>query len=188
MIRINLLTAHEIQKEKNGPWLFKGITLAFSVLLAVMAVGFWMLGNQVRNLRQEKATLENQTREALTLQKEIKELRDKKETYQKRLDLLQTLEKDRHGPVHLMELLSIILPADQLWLNTLKENGPEIRLDGMALSNEILADYMKRLENSPLFHQVDLIQSTQAVYKDLKVKQFSISAWTKAPPPPPEKK
>ncbi len=78
-----------------------------------------------------------------------------------------------------MESLSTILPVDQLWLTSLKETGPEIRIDGVSLGNEILADFMKRLETSSLFKQVDLVHSTQGVYKDLKVKNFTLIAWTK---------
>jgi type IV pilus assembly protein PilN len=186
MIRINLLSAHQIQRDKNGQWLMRGGLLALSVLLAAMLVAYWMLGSQIRHLKQEKETLEQQTGQAAALQREIKELKEKKEAFANRLTLLQNLEKERHGPVRLFEILTTILPAEQLWITTLKENGPEIRIDGMALSNEILAEFMKRLEASAFFKQVDLIQSAQGTYKDLKTKQFSISAWTQAPAPLPE--
>ena len=58
----------------------------------------------------------------------------------------------------------------------------------MALNNEILADYMKQLESSSIIRQVDLVQSIQAPYKDLKVKQFTLTAWTKPPSPQEGKK
>jgi type IV pilus assembly protein PilN len=188
MIRINLLAVHEVRKEKNQQWLFQGIGLSFLILIAAVLIGYWMLGNQVKNLKKEKLVLERQTREFAALQREIKELKDKKEIIQRRLSLLQDLEKDRHGPVRLMEVLSNILPANQLWLTALKETGPEIRIDGISLSNEILTEYMQRLETSALFKQVDLVHSTQAVYKDLKVKNFTLIAWTKPPAPPEVKK
>jgi type IV pilus assembly protein PilN len=184
MIRINLLTAHEISKEKKQEYFWQGILLAFLILIAGVLIGFWMLGNQVKNLKKEKAALEIQTRDAAALQKEIKELREKKEISLNRLSLLQNLEKERHGPVQLMESLSTILPVDQLWLTSLKETGTEIKIDGISLSNEILAEYMKRLETIPLFKQIDLVHSTQAVYKDMKVKNFTLIAWTKIPAPP----
>lgn len=188
MIRINLLAAHEILKEKNHQWFFQGALLSFLILVAAVLIGYWMLGNQVKNLKREKLALERQTQESAALQREIKELKDKKEISQNRLSLLQNLEKDRHGPVRLMEFLSASLPVDQLWLTTLKEAGPEIKIDGISLSNEVLADYMKRLETSAIFRQVDLVQSTQAVYKDMKVKNFTLIAWTKTPEPSIEKK
>jgi len=188
MIRVNLLATHEIQKEKNRQWLFQGILSAFLILIAAVLIGYWILGNQIKSLKNEKLALERQTREAATLQKEIKELKDKKESSQTRLALLQNLEKERHGPVHLMESLARILPVDQLWLTNLKESDSEIKIDGISLSNEILAQYMKRLETLHLFKQVELIHSTQAVYKEMKVKNFTLIAWTKPPMPQEEKK
>jgi type IV pilus assembly protein PilN len=188
MIRINLLSAHEVRKEKNQKWFLQGILLSCLIVIAVVLIGFWMLGRQVQNLKKEKMALEIQTREAAALQKEIKELRDKKEIAKNRLTLLQNLEKERHGPIRLMESLATILPVDQLWLTSLKETGSEIRIDGVSLGNEILADFMKRLEASSLFKQVDLVHSTQGVYKDLKVKNFTLIAWIKLPVPSEEKK
>jgi type IV pilus assembly protein PilN len=184
MIRINLLATHEVKKEAKSGWLLKSSVGAFLLLVLAVFLTFWILGNRIQALKEEKTFLESQTRGTLQLQQEIKALKAKKELYQKRLNLLQSLEKERHGPVRLLETIAVILPADQLWLTNLKENGPEIRLDGMSLTNEVLADFLKRLEASGLFQQVDLLQSAQAVYKDLSVKQFSISAWTQAPPPP----
>lgn len=188
MIRINLLTAHEVKKEAKSQWLVKASVLALFFVCAIIFLAYWVLGNQLKALQEEKDLLERQTRGSLALQKEIKSLSEKKDLHQKRLAVLQTLEKERHGPVHLLGTIAAILPVDQLWLTNLKENGPEIRLDGMALTNEVLADFLKRLEVSGLFQQVDLIQSAQAMYRELPVKQFSISAWTQVPPPPAEEK
>jgi type IV pilus assembly protein PilN len=135
-----------------------------------------------------KLDLERQTRAATALQKEIRALKEKKETAQNRLNLLQSLEKERHGPVRLMENLSSALPVNQLWLTALKENGPEIRIEGIALNNDFLAEYMKRLESRQLFTRVDLVQSSQIVLKEMKVKQFSLVAWTSNMPLPEGKK
>ncbi|MFH0789319.1 MAG: PilN domain-containing protein [Pseudomonadota bacterium] len=184
MIRINLLAAHKVRKEKDRTWLLKGVILCYIFFLLAAFLGYWKLEGRIQSLKEEKESLEKQTRAASVLQREIRELKQKKELTQARLTLFQNLEKDRHGPVHLMEILSTTLPVNQLWLIALKENGPEIRIDGMSLSNEILAEYMKRLESSSLIKQVDLVQSTQALYKDLKVKQFTLIAWTKVPMPP----
>ncbi|MBA4394429.1 MAG: hypothetical protein C0407_12830 [Desulfobacca sp.] len=184
MIRINLLVAHKVRKERGGHWLVKGIILGYTLFLLAALLGYWMLSNQIQNLKKEKEVLVAQTRISAALQKEIQALKAKKTLTQARLALLQNLEHDRHGPVQLMEFLSTSLPINQLWLITLKEYGPEIRIEGMSLTNEILAEFIKRLESSSLIKQVDLLQSTQANYKNLKVKQFALIAWTKTPPPP----
>jgi type IV pilus assembly protein PilN len=182
MIRINLLKAHEITKSEGQNRFLQGMIFAYVALGAIVFLSYWYLERQIHILEREKIALENQTRGFTALQKEIKTLKEQREISRNRLSILKTLEKDRHGPVRLMETLSKILPVNQLWLISLKETGPETRLEGIALSNEILADFMKKLESSHIFTQVDLVQSIQGLYKNVKVKQFVLTAWATVPP------
>ena len=161
------------------------------MILAALILGYWVLKVQIRSLKEEKLNLEKQTQGYSGLQREIKELKEKKELAQNRLTLLTRLEKERHGPVRLLEQLTMALPVNQLWITTLKETDAEIRLDGMSLSNQILADYMKRLETLESISRIDLIQSGQVAYKEIKIKQFTINAVKKGAekrPTPAEKK
>lgn len=191
MIRINLLAAKEPQRPENGLPTRPLWIISLGVILAAVIIGYWTLGAQIRRLEGERISLEKQTQGYSGLQHDIKELKAKKELAQNRLTLLTRLEKERHGPVRLLEQLTVALPANQLWVTTLKETDTEIRLDGMSLSNQILADYMKRLETLDSISRVDLVQSGQVPYKDIKIKQFTINALKKGaerPPTPVEKK
>ena len=191
MIRINLLSREEPQGSDRTPGIRTIFLLSLGVILAFIIVGYLILNSQVRRLEAEKITLEKQAQGFSILQREIKELKDKKELAQNRLALLTRLGKERHGPVRLLEQLTKALPVNQLWITTLKETDSEIRLEGMSLSNQILADYMKRLEALESIARIDLIQSGQVAYKDSKIKQFTLSAVKKGaekPPTPAEKK
>jgi type IV pilus assembly protein PilN len=191
MIRINLLYREEPQGGEKAPRTRNIFILSLGVILAFVIIAYWILGAQVSRLEEEKLTLEKQVQRFPTLQREIKELKDKKELAQNRLALLTRLEKEKHGPVRLLEQLAVALPPNQLWITALKETDTDIRLDGMSLSNQILADYLKRLEALEPFSRVDLVQSGQVTYKDNKIKQFTITAPKKGvvrPPAPVEKK
>jgi len=191
MIRINLLAREEPQGSDQAPRTRNIFILSLGVILAFIIIGYLILYAQVSRLEAEKITLEKQAQGFSTLQREIKELKDKKELAQNRLALLTRLEKERHGPVRLLEQLTVALPVNQLWITTLKETDSEIRLEGMSLSNQILADYMKRLEALESISRVDLIQSGQVAYKEIKIKQFTITALKKGaarPSVPVEKK
>lgn len=191
MIRINLLGGYEAQRLPETNRLRNGFLVGLGAVLVAFLLGVWTLNAQIARLAEEKNTLEKQAAGFAALQQEIKELRDKKELASKRLTLLQRLEEDRHGPVKLLEQLSKALPANQLWITALKETETEIRIDGLSLSNQILADFMKRLDGLPAVVRIDLVQSSQVAYKDLKIKQFTVTALKKgaeAPPAPTEKK
>jgi type IV pilus assembly protein PilN len=201
MIRINLLSREEPQGSDQAPGTRNIFILSLGIILAFILIGYWVLGAQVSRLEEERLTLEKQAQGFSALQREIKELKDKRELAQNRLVLLTQLEKERHGPVRLLEQLTVALPVNQLWITALKETDSEIRLEGMSLSNQILADYLKRLETLESISRVDLIQSGQITYpaakpgqpssEQIKIKQFTIAAIKKGaekPPIPSEKK
>jgi type IV pilus assembly protein PilN len=188
MIRINLLGVHKVRRIKGRPGLATAITSGYALFLLVALLTYWGMTSHIQTQKKEKAALEAQTSKSGALQKEIQTLRIQKALAEKRFALLQDLDQNRQSPVQLMEFLCTSLPAHQLWLITLKEVGPEIRLEGISLTNEILAEFINRLEKGSVFKQVDLVQSVQAAYKNLKVKQFSIAAWTKIPSPPAQPK
>jgi type IV pilus assembly protein PilN len=184
MIRINLLGVHKVKKVKTRNWLGTGIIAGYLLFLVGALLAYWLMTDHIANQKREKAELEAKTRKNVALQKEIQILKAKKALAQNRLTILKNLDQNRQSPVQLMEFLCTTLPVNQLWLISLKEVGPEIRLEGMSMTNEILADFIRRLEKGPVFKQVDLTQSVQASYKNMKVKQFTLVAWTEIPPPP----
>ncbi len=202
MIRINLLSREEPRGTDKSSWIRNIFILSLGAILAFVIIGYWILGAQIQRLETERLSLEKQAQGFSTLQREIKVLKDKKELAQNRLVLLTRLEKERHGPVRLLEQLAVALPVNQLWITALKETDSEIRLDGMSLSNQVLADYMKRLDTLEPISRVDLIQSSQVTYPtatkgqppptwEIKINQFTITALKKGsvrPPAPVEKK
>ncbi len=77
MIRINLLAAHKVQKEKDRTWLLKGVILCYTLFLLAAFLGYWKLEGHLQTLKEEKESLEKQTRAASVLQREIRELKQK---------------------------------------------------------------------------------------------------------------
>jgi Tfp pilus assembly protein PilN len=191
MIRINLLGGYEPQRPVETNRLRNGFLVSLGAVLIAFLLGSWALNSRIGRMNEEKNALEKQAAGFAAIQQEIKELKDKKELASKRLAQLQRLEEERHGPVRLMEKIAAALPANQLWITAVKETDTEIRIDGLSLSNQILADFMKRLDGLPGVVRIDLVQSSQVAYKDLKIKQFTVTALKKgaeAPPAPTEKK
>ena len=79
MIRINLLSREEPQGSDRTPGIRNIFLLSLGVILALILIGYWILGAQVRRLEEERLTLEKQAQGFSILQREIKELKDKKE-------------------------------------------------------------------------------------------------------------
>jgi len=168
MIRINLLGAREpsagpLDLAPSAPSEKKG--LIFAVLIFGAALGvcgyFYLSANnaigaldeEINQLQQEKARLQAIIVRVNEFEKKLQEL-------EKREQLIETLKREREGPVRMLDDLSADLP-DFVWLTSLTQGANSVTINGMASSYVSIADYIQRLEASDLFQNVELIDARQ---------------------------
>jgi type IV pilus assembly protein PilN len=72
-----------------------------------------------------------------------------------------------------MESLSGATPP-RLWLTEFKENAGSLAVNGMAVDNQTVADFLKALSTSAYFKDVELVESSQAEQDKLLLKKFSV--------------
>ncbi len=104
-----------------------------------------------------------------------------------KIGLINQLKSQQDMAVRIMDELSRSLP-DWVWLNEIGYDAKNIQIRGNALSNNLVADLIANLENSPYFESVNLISSTQKTARNDQYLEFSLTAAVvnpKAPPPPP---
>jgi len=140
----------------------------------------------------------------LDLNGKVKSLRNKQDVKQKELDsfkdtnvkiaalkktiadaevkfkTIQRLEKAKTGPVRLLDDIATSVPEDKLWLTTLKEQKGTLILNGTAMDNETVADFMNRLQNTKSISSVQLVRTRQKKIQgvDLSLKDFSLNSKT----------
>ena len=173
MIRINLISAREIQAEigKRQDLTVAAISLGatLALILVVFLYQFFrsaILEHDLASLRQEITALESKVKEVAELQKKIAELRE-------RVKVLDDLSKKKIGPVRVMENLSEATPA-RLWLTEFKENSGNLSMTGMAVDNQTVADFLKALQASAYFRDVELVETSQIEQDKLLLKKFSL--------------
>jgi len=127
-----------------------GLTI-FQYLSAKQAIS--QLDQEINDLNQEKARL------AAIIQR-VNEFQKKLEELEKREELIEQLKRDREGPVHMLDDLSIQLP-DFVWLTSLNQQAQNVTINGMAASYVSIADYIQKLEASEYFSNVELIDAKQ---------------------------
>lgn len=179
MIRINLLPREERQARasialpKFGTVLPALALLLVATLFSVFAV-FQML--QAGRLR---ADIGRATKEAEKLRPEIatiEELTLKREELKRRLGVIANLDKGRLTRVKLVDELSRCVP-EHLWLTGYGETGAKkVELQGVTFSNLLVADFMTRLEASPLYGNVDLVVAEKGSIDKRNVVKFKITA------------
>ena len=132
--------------------------------------------------RQEKSQLQY-VEAKLEEQKKVRESLDRKIT------LIETLNAQRDMAPRLMDELSRRLP-EWVWLSELTFDDKGIQVKGRALSNNLIADYISSLEASPQIMNVNLVSSTQRTAQGAQYLEFSLRAVLEKKPepvPPPAK-
>lgn len=178
MIRINLLPYRVARKKENIRFqvnvFFGSIIL---VGLIVMTVNMKLNGT-IRHLNSEIASTRAQVAKYQEINKEIAEIKKTLELLEKKIEVIQSLERDRKAPVENMDALYRVLVEKRMWYTKIEENNKSFKVNGVALDNQTVADYMRMLEKSNRFSNVRLSTIKKYSLKDkesLSLKEFDIN-------------
>ncbi len=184
MIRINLLkpekkdfketpaiAAPKVRKERKFPFSY----LIFLLLIAVVVVLYLMQRNAI-NEERNLLLVAQQERESLKyVTEKLEQLEQQKKTLQRKIDLINFLKAQQPIPVRIMDELSELIP-EWVWLIETKYEDQILEITGRALSNNLIADYIFNLENSPYIMGVNLISSTQKSERNSQYLEFTLTA------------
>jgi type IV pilus assembly protein PilN len=183
MIRINLLPFRAARKREDIRRQVSISGLLLLLFLVILAVWFIAINNNASDLKNQ---VTSKTAELEGYKKELEELKNLekmiKET-QTKLDVIKELEKGKTGPVLLLSAIADAVPANKLWLTSLKEGGGTLALTGTAMDNETVALFMNNLEASKnVISSVDLKSATgkEIPQFKLKVSDFALECKTYA--------
>ena len=174
MIKINLLGS----KIEQNPYLVTFmVTWIVGLTLFFLGCIFWKisLSSNVKSLEEKNNNLKSQLAALEEKTKEVNKLNDIKEELRGKLKVIDILKKSKLGPVKLLDNLNIALPS-KIWLESIEESNQNILIAGKSLDDPSLSLFMKALEYSPYFSNVDLNYSKQFFMDEVKIKDFEIKA------------
>jgi Tfp pilus assembly protein PilN len=178
MIRINLIPRDErVATRSAGPnWLLIGAVVGpfMYALLLVTIVTVQNHRSVVLDelIQQEETAMAHY---APALQK-IEALTKEKAEVETRLAAMEDLNGGRRLPVLLLETVNRSVPRF-LWINKMEEtegDSLEVAIAGNTFSNLIVSDFIERLEETELFHVVDLEITKENRIGETKVVEFSL--------------
>jgi len=175
MIRINLLSTREIEAEEGrrkdvvvSVLCLGGVAALCLIVFVYQFFRTTMLQRQLAALKTEMAAMEGEAKEVNDLQIKITALKQK-------LAVIDDLGKKKVGPVRVMESLSTSAP-ERLWLTEFKENGGTLTLTGTAIDNQTIADFLKALQSSQYFKDVELVETVQTQQDKQAFKKFALKS------------
>ena len=199
MIKINLFPFRAAKIKEN---IRRQVTVySLSVVFLILLLGvfpynpysYLSLDKKLKSLREEKDDKEKDLDKFKDITVKIKKLDEDKADLKVKLKTIKDLEKGKAGPVKLLDDIAMSVPRDKLWLTRLAEEKGKLTLEGTAMDNETVADFMDRLKGTDSVTSVELVRTRQKNIKelDLNLKDFALNCKTyafKEKPPPEVKK
>ncbi len=190
MIRINLLaTERKAAKAKVAFDASQQITAICAGILAV-TVAFcgwraWAVHRDGVRVDAEIATAQKETQRLHAVIVQVQQFEQRKAQLQQRVTLIEQLRRDQVGPVHMLDDISLSLPAS-LWLTEMKQTDTanEVLIEGRSLSLTGLSDFVANLERTGSFQKsIEIVNSTTDTSggPQAEVVKFQIRAVFKGP-------
>jgi len=176
MLQINLLPVREVRKR------FEARQMLLQQVLVLILTGAAIGGFHARlasQMQRTQARIHQMDRDIAQFKPQLEQVeafKKKKQELEKKIEVIESLDHQRRGPVRILAELSDRTP-ERVWLTSLETNGNQIKLQGESLDNELVAIFVRNLSESKYFADVDLGGTKLAKQeKGLNVVHFDLKA------------
>jgi Tfp pilus assembly protein PilN len=186
MIRINLLGVAKAKGKRGSPAAVSAPmgeggsilvkALAAMIVIAILNGGYWfVLDKQKRDIATQMAVAERKNRELSDVKARYMERQHEAENYKRRVDVIDQLRAGQAGPVNLMNTVGdTVNKTEAVWLNTMKDVGATIDIEGYALSSDAVATLIANLQKTGYFKNVEIKETAQ----DSSIKEMQAFLFT----------
>jgi type IV pilus assembly protein PilN len=204
VIRINLLPTRRAKRQEAGQRQF--LVMGLAILATIGLIVFFHLESttELEKVQHDNTILQADVAKLKSELGDYDKVRAQREELLKQRKTIQSLESGRVGPVYLLRELSEILSpgkgptfdrvtyeetlrkdpnagftnweTKRAWLESYTEDKMRVKIRGSAKSNEDVAEFLKRLNVSVFFKDVNLDATAQAAKGALKFVNFGLSA------------
>ena len=181
MIRINLLPFRTERKKENVRRQVSLFLLSLILVLIVLVYYNFNLSSKIGKLNKKITNTKADLNRYNEINQEIARIKNNLEILRKKMAVIEKLESDRHAPVRLMETLTQVLMAKRMWFTKLDVRENTVDIQGIALDNKTVADFMVRLQDCGLFSSVNLKNLKRQEVQKTNLKSFEITC-TKVSP------
>jgi type IV pilus assembly protein PilN len=165
MIRINLLGG-EAEKQGKGlrsirmPELSLGMAQAgmavlFVVVMAGIGTAWYLQSRGLTSLRTELASIQAERVHLQEVADQVSLLQDRADLMQRKMKVIVDLKANQTGPVMLLDQISRLM-VEGVWLTRLQLDESSVEINGSAMSDNSVADFVTNLEGSDYFDGVRL--------------------------------
>lgn len=191
MIKINLLESSKGKNKRGGgggpsmPTMEMGDmgspklkVLVVIVVAGALNFGYWYrLERQAKSITSQMSVAEQKNRELSDVKARYMERQTQANNYKRRVDVIDQLRASQGGPVTLLAMLGeTVNNTEAVWLSKMDDSGPNINLEGTALSTDAVANLIANLQKTGYFRTVEIKETFQdEAIKDMQAFQFTLT-------------
>lgn len=181
MIRINLLGAPKPKRGKRGGGAVpvsipsEGPSMLLVGLVVLLIFGglnyayYWNIDRHQVQLQEQLKQADAQITTLSQVKTAYLEKQKQHDALKHRFDVIDQLRNNQAGPVTLLSTISnTVSNTEAVWLNTMREEGNNVTLEGIALNNVSLANLMENLRKTDYFQSVEMKET----YQDDSIKDI----------------
>jgi Tfp pilus assembly protein PilN len=189
MIRINLLGTQKGKNKRSAASAAavmevgdvgspKMKILVVLLLAGLVNLGYWyQLDKQHRDIAAKMQVAEQKNRELADVKARYLERQREAENYKRRVDVIDQLRAAQSGPVKLLDTIGrTVNGTEAVWLNSMKDSGASIDIDGMALSTDAVASLIANLQKTGYFRNIEIKETYQDdTFKEMQAFTFTLT-------------
>ena len=147
MAHINLLPWREEQRQEQTRQFATVAGLSLALTGAILFMVHVTFNNQIDHQKSRNKILKDEITLLDASLKQIEELEDTKEQLLARMDVIQSLQRQRPQIVHLFDDFVRTVP-EGIYLLNVKQDGNQLTIKGVAESNGRVSAYMRNIDAS----------------------------------------
>jgi|SRR5581483_4107964 len=189
MIRINLLGTTKPKGRRSSapvaPTIEIGdvgspklkVLVAVALTLGLNTLYWYQLNREAKDTAAKMALAEQKNRELSDVKAKYLERQKEADNYKQRVDVIDQLRAKQTGPVNLLNTIGdTVNGTEAVWLSSMKDEGANIALEGMALSADAVANLITNLQKTGYFKNIEIKETFQdAGVKDMQAFQFTLT-------------
>jgi type IV pilus assembly protein PilN len=189
MIRINLLGTPKGKNKRSAAAASavmdvgevgspKAKILVILAAFAFFNFGYWYrLDKQSQDIAAKMKVAEQKNRELSDVKTRYLERQRQAESYKRRVDVIDQLRAAQGGPVDLLNTIGkTVNDTEAVWLQSMKDQGANIDIEGTALSTDAVATLIGNLQKTKYFRNIEIKETFQDdTVKDMQAFQFTLT-------------
>ncbi|MGD8577117.1 MAG: PilN domain-containing protein [Thiohalophilus sp.] len=147
MAHINLLPWREEQRREQQRQFLTLIGLSVILMGMIILAVHLRIAGMIDNQESRNRFLESEIQKVEKQIKEIEKIEEEKRHLLARMEVIQELQRNRPEIVHMFDEIARITP-EGIYLDSMKQSGDKLVLNGVAQSNARVSAFMRNIEGS----------------------------------------